>query len=169
MKNLTKIFMAVVAGMLAFSCVTDATEDLGIQLGSGANGAGQTELTLSLEESRTQLGAEADGVYPLYWSEGDCISVNGVTSEALTAEQAGQAAATFTVNVVADNYNITYPATAAGQVLFAEEQLHTANNTFGNGVTTMPWACHSFNNCVLAFSHMLLLLLFSHSVMSDSL
>ena len=32
MKNLTKIFMAVVAGMFAFSCVTDTTEDLGVKL-----------------------------------------------------------------------------------------------------------------------------------------
>ncbi len=137
MKTISKIFMAL-AVLVAYSCATDLTDDLGVQLGSGA---GQTTITLSLEESRTQLGAEADGVYPLYWSEGDCISVNGVTSEALTAEQAGQAAATFTVNVVADNYNITYPATADGQVLFAENQLHTTNNTFGNGVSTMYATC----------------------------
>ena len=38
MKNLTKIFMAV-AALVAVSCTTDATEDLGVQLG---NGAGQT-------------------------------------------------------------------------------------------------------------------------------
>ncbi len=35
MKNLTKIFMAVVAGMFAFSCVTDTTDDLGIEVGKG--------------------------------------------------------------------------------------------------------------------------------------
>ena len=35
MKKFTKIFMAVVAGMFAFSCVTDATEDLGTEVGKG--------------------------------------------------------------------------------------------------------------------------------------
>ena len=80
MKNLIKIFVAVVA-LFAYACVTDTTEDLGVKL------EGQTtEITLSLEESRTHLGEKADGIYPLYWSEGDAIAVNGVASKALTAE-----------------------------------------------------------------------------------
>ena len=76
MKNLTKIFMAV-AALFAVSCTTDVTEDLGVQLGSGE---GQTIISLSLEASRTQLGEKVDGLYPLYWSEGDKISVNGIVS-----------------------------------------------------------------------------------------
>ena len=131
MKNLTKIFLAVVA-LFAYACVTDTTEDLGVKLG------GQTEITLSLEESRTQLGAKAEGVYPLFWSEGDAISVNGVASTALTAQQAGASAATFTIDgTVAAPYCIAYPAAPAGQVLFAENQVHAGNGTFGNGVSTM--------------------------------
>ena len=89
MKNLTKIFLAVAVAMFAFSCVTDTTEDLGIKV----EGQGVTELTLSLEESRTHLGEKAEGVYPLYWSEGDAIAVNGVVSAPLTA--GGSATATF--------------------------------------------------------------------------
>ena len=90
MKNLTKLFVAV-AALFAFSCVTDATEDLGVNVG------GQTTLTLSLEDaSKTQLGEKVDGVYHLYWSEGDQISVNGVPSVALTA--GGSAEATFSFN-----------------------------------------------------------------------
>ena len=56
MKNLTKIFVAVAALFVGFACTTDVTEDLGVNLG------GQTTLTISLEESRTQLGAEVDGI-----------------------------------------------------------------------------------------------------------
>ena len=93
MKTSTKLFLAVAVGMFALSCVTDATSDLGVKLGGGQ----VTEFSISLEESRTQLGEEVDGFYPLYWSEGDAISVNGVSSAALTASQAGAAAATFTV------------------------------------------------------------------------
>ena len=88
MKNFTKIFMAIVA-LMAFSCTTDTTEDLSVP---GAN-EGLTSITLSLEEARTQLGDEVDGIYPLLWSEGDQISVNGIASGALAADGAGFAAA----------------------------------------------------------------------------
>ena len=131
MKNLAKIFVAVVA-LFAYSCATDTTEDLGVKFG------GQTEITLSLEESRTQLGAKAEGVYPLYWSEGDAIAVNGVASAALTAEQAGSDKATFAVDgALTAPYCIAYPAAPAGQVLFAENQTHVGNTTFGSGISTM--------------------------------
>ena len=132
MKTLSKLLVAVVA-LFAYACVTDTTNDLGVKLDGQT-----TEITLSLEESRTQLGDEVDGVYPLYWSEGDAISVNGVASAALTAAQAGGAAATFTVSgSLAAPYAIAYPAAEAGQVLFAENQNHVGNSTFGNGVSTM--------------------------------
>ena len=66
MRNFTKIFMAVVA-LVAVSCTTDTTEDLGVKFDK----QNLTEITLSLEESRTQLGEKAGEVYPLLWSEGD--------------------------------------------------------------------------------------------------
>ena len=111
MKNLTKIFMAVVVAMFAFACVTDTTEDLGIEVGKGG---GNTQITLSLEESRTQLGEKADGLYPVYWSEGDAIAVNGAISAPLAAEAAGQPSATFQINGdVAYPYCVVYPAPEA--------------------------------------------------------
>jgi hypothetical protein len=135
MKNLTKIFMAILA-LMAFSCTTDTTETL-VNQGVG----NLTTITLSLEQARTQLGDEVGGFYPLLWSEGDQISVNGVASEPLSAAQAGKATASFSVAVEAENYTIAYPAAGEGQVLFAENQVHTANNTFGSGVTTMYAKC----------------------------
>ena len=133
MKNLTKIFMAVAVAMLSFACATDLTDDLGVKLG----GEGQTTITISLEESRTQLGEKnADGLYPLYWSEGDAISVNGVASVAQISPE-NPAHATFAV-AEADKYEVAYPAAPAGQVLFAEKQNHVvAGNTFESGVSTM--------------------------------
>ena len=130
MKNLTKIFLAVAILATSFACTTDATEDLGVKVG------GQTTLTLSLEESRTQLGAKAGEVYPLYWSAGDKISVNGVESAEVEVG-ANSAVATFTLpGTLATPYCIAYPAAAEGQVLFAEQQSY-AEGTFANGVSTM--------------------------------
>ena len=111
MKNLTKIFMAVVAGMLAFSCVTDTTEDLGVKL-EGVQ-KGQTTLSISLPEpTKTQLGEKVDNLYPLYWSVGDAISVNGVASTPLSEGQAGTSSATFEIGSedLAYPYCVVYPA-----------------------------------------------------------
>lgn len=130
MKTLTKLFVAVAALAVGFACTTDITNDLGAAVG------GQTEITISLEESRTQLGAEADGIYPVMWSEGDAISVNGTPSKSITIANGGKVA-TFTFDgVVNYPYNIAYPAAAEGKVLFAAKQSHT-ESTFANGAATM--------------------------------
>ena len=148
MKNLAKIFTAVVAGMFAFACATDTTEDLGVQVGNGANEA-TIELSLSLEESRTQLGEKVDGLYPLYWSEGDKISVNGVESGEAVINQNNPASATFAV-AEATTYAVAYPAAPAGKVLFAEKQSHVAaGNTFASGVSTMYGYGESASNIQL--------------------
>ena len=133
MKNLTKIFISAAILFAGFACTTDATEDLDIQVG---NGVGQTEFVLSLEESRTQLGEKAGDLYPLYWSNGDKISVNGVESNEVTLN--GQSSvATFTVSgTLATPYCIAYPATTEGNVVFADQQTYT-EGTIANGASTM--------------------------------
>ena len=141
MKNLAKIFMAVAVAMFAFSCVNDATEDTVVKVG------GKTTLTLSLENTRTQLGEAADGVYPITWAadgvypitwaEGDQITVNGETSEPLAAADADTANAVFTFNAeLAAPYCVAYPAAEANQVVFAAEQEYV-DGTFANGAATM--------------------------------
>ena len=151
MKNLTKIFFAVVAGMFAFSCVQDTTEDLGVKIeGQG----GVYEVAISLEEAtKTQLGEKTDeGLYPLYWSEGDAIAINGIVSNPLTA--GGSADATFTFSQpVAAPFCVVYPAPTAATVedevveepaapvtvfpvTFAATQPYTAG-TFASGVAPM--------------------------------
>ena len=109
MKTFSKFFLAVVA-LFAYACVTDTTEDLGVKVGGG-----QTEITLSLEESRTHIAGKEGESYPLYWSEGDKIAVNGVASQPLAQDAHGKASATFVVaGEVAYPHNIVYPAPAEG-------------------------------------------------------
>ena len=140
MKNLTKIFLAVAVAMLAFSCVTDTTEDLGIAH------EGKAVVVASLEQARTQLGEKADGHYPLYWSEGDAIAVNGIASTTLQGVSANTTNATFSFNSEL-NYPLcaVYPAPAEGVVAeaegaqvvtFAAVQPYTVG-TFAPGVAPM--------------------------------
>ena len=129
MKNLTKIFVAVAVLFTSFACTTDTTEDLGVKVG------GQTEVVLSLEESRTQLGEKAGEVYPLYWSAGDQISINGVASAALT--EGGNAAATFVLDGLLNYpYSVVYPASTENKVTFLAEQTYTPG-TFCAGAAPM--------------------------------
>ncbi len=142
MKNLTKIFVAVALLFTSFACTTDATSDLGVAV------EGQTQIVLSLEQSRTQLGEKAGEVYPLYWSDGDKISVNGVESNALSTS-GNSAVATFTVpGTLNAPYCIAYPAAPAGQVLFADVQSY-AEGTFASGVSTMYAYSESNGGAVL--------------------
>ena len=145
MKNLTKILLAVAVLFSNFACTTDVTEDLGVKVD------GQTTITLSLEESRTQLGEKAGDLYPLYWSEGDKISVNGVES-AEAAIGDNSAVATFTVSgTLSTPYCIAYPAAAEGEVLFAEQQSYT-EGTIANGSSTMYG--YSANGGGVALQHL---------------
>ncbi len=135
MKNLTKIFMAVAALFVAFACTTDVTDDLDVQYAGTVEG--QTVISLSLEESRTQLGEKAGELYPLYWSEGDKISVNGAESGEAQISAENGAVASFAVSASAP-YCIAYPAAPSGQVVFADKQNHVVSgDTFESGVSTM--------------------------------
>ena len=140
MKNLMKIFTMVMAGMFAFSCVTDSTEEIGVDLGNN----GQTTFTISLEETKTQLGEkDADGKYPLYWCEGDQIAINGVASQALGANFDGASTATFQFgDVLTAPYCVVYPAAeGAGEgttypINFLAEQPYT-KGTFASGAAPL--------------------------------
>ena len=143
MTNFTKLFVAVAALLVGIACTTDTTENLGVAVG------GHTEIALSLESSRTQLGEKVDNVYPLYWSEGDKISVNGVVSEALEASADGNESAVFTLNGnVAYPYNIVSPAaegisavtSGCQAVVFPATQSYVANNVDGNAVVMYGYA-----------------------------
>ena len=142
MKNFTKIFVAVAFLFASFACTTDVTEDLGVKVG------GQNEVVLSLEASRTQLGEKAGDIYPLYWSEGDKISINGIESNAIGAENAGAVAAKFTIDgVLSYPYNVVYPAASANEVTFLAKQSYT-EGSFAQGAAPMYGYAESANSAI---------------------
>ena len=109
MTKISKLLLAVVA-LFAYSCATDTTGDVGIELDGQ-----QTTIALSLEESRTHIAGKEGETYPLYWSEGDKIAVNGVASQPLNQSAHGASAATFTIDGEVDfPRSIVYPAPGEG-------------------------------------------------------
>lgn len=117
MKRLSKLLVAAVA-LFAYACATDTTEDLGINLNGG-----KSEISLSLDGTRVHIDGKVGDEYPLFWSEGDKIAVNGIASQPLAAEAHGQTSATFTIDgTVEYPYNIVYPAPAEGAVAATEGQ-----------------------------------------------
>ena len=75
-----KIFAVLgLAAVTMGSCTTDISEDV-------TNARGTTELTAALEGTRTHLGDKDGntGLYKVYWSNGDCIAVNGRQNAALS-------------------------------------------------------------------------------------
>lgn len=120
MNRIVKFFFSV-AALFAASCATDATEDFAIQLGGE-----HTAITLSLENSRTHIAGKVGEEYPLYWSAGDKIAVNGVASQPLGEAAHGKQRASFVVDGVVDYpRNIVYPAPAEGVVAAEGKQVVT--------------------------------------------
>ena len=130
-----------VAALFAVSCTTDTTEDLGVDFGEV-----KTTVALSLEASRTQLGEKAEGLYPLYWSEGDKIAINGVASAPAQIDAANKANAMFSFAESLERpFHVVYPAPAEGvvaatkglyPVTFPASQSYTAG-TFESGTAPM--------------------------------
>jgi len=126
---------ALIPIMVLIGCQNDmATEDI--------HYPGKTTISISLAESRTSLGEKSGDVYPTYWTTGDCISVNGIKSNAVLIDAENASRATFEVDGVLEYpYAITYPHTASStkespKVVFATEQ-HYTEGSFDNGSAPM--------------------------------
>ena len=130
--------MAVVLLAGVTSCVQDTTEDAvgGLKLTQKVT---ITMSNVASPDVKTALGEkDAEGKYPLYWSNGDQVSINGVASNKLALEENAQSAkALFEVEGVSAPFKVSYPATKnAGEVLFAAKQTHT-EGTFSAGAAPM--------------------------------
>ena len=131
-----KIFIGLTSILATISCITYTTED--VRLNEQQSFVTESSITLSLESSRTQLGNKVGEGYPLYWSQGDKISANGVESAEAVIDTEDPSSATFNFGVeLSDKLHIAYPAAPEGKVIFAADQRHNNNSSFGNGVSTM--------------------------------
>jgi hypothetical protein len=122
----TLLFAMTLCGLLACSKEAPTEEFLSIEAG------------LPAQTSKTSLGTKTGSSWPLLWSEGDCLFLNGVSSSALTSAQAGGAMATFKFAGVggATVWNYTYCGLEGSDctVVFPSSQSSSTGNISGNSL-----------------------------------
>lgn len=137
MNRLTKFLMAFAAlGLVA--CTTDATDDQAVTLPDSWGGdLVKHTLDVSLDiDTKLALGDKtAEGKYPVKWTEGDILGVNGIASSGAVVMPDNPSVASFEFYAAADTvqYHVVYPYVegAVGSrpyysvVSFAAEQYYT--------------------------------------------
>lgn len=131
-----------------------------------ATGDGETiTVTLSVPESedtKTTLGAKDGDTYPVLWSAGDVITLNGTAATEFTpASGNATATAKFKLATLASPYNFLYRGVAgsSNQVTFPANQSYVAN---GFDPAAMPmYASLAARTDNVTFSHVASLLKFS--------
>lgn len=117
---------------------------------------GDAKLHLTLPQTRTMLGGKEGDVYPLYWSEGDRILVNGVLSEEVDIDANNRSSATFEVGgTLTYPYNITYPSSSAASltkpvVEFLSEQSYTEGSFAVGSAPMCGYIAKQGNGCTLS-------------------
>ena len=125
-KNILKsVFLLAIIGGFSAAC---AVEPVPSQPEENPT-ATCLELCASLPDvqTKTSLGAEPD--FNVLWSEGDQISINGVSSNAVAEEDHGKTEVRFRVDGVSAPYKVLYPATTSTNVItLPATQSYVANN-----------------------------------------
>ena len=103
------VFAVAALSMLFLACQEFSTDEIYKE--------GVTVLTVELpstEKPRTELGEKVDGNYPVYWSQGDKIVVNGILSEEVQIDSDNPRRATYEVRsgVLEYPFLVTYPYAA---------------------------------------------------------
>ena len=140
---MTRLFFVFASFALLMSgCVADNTAEPSVGLEPS------TTLTLSIAPSRTTIGNKVEDTYPAYWSEGDCIAINGACSQEAVIDLEDKSRAQFTFEPgVSHPYVVTYPyvagtTTSSPKVVFAAEQNYVAGGTESN---ILPMCGYSAN------------------------
>ena len=150
------LFITVIIASLlcAVGCTTDTTDSTAYPSEDG----GVTSIAISLERSRIALGEKENGTYPVAWSEGDKIVVNGILSEEVEINSDDRSRAIFMVNgSLSTPYRITYPYcsnSTAGtpKVVVPAEQAYT-EGTFAPESTPMCGYAEK-KNSTIALKHL---------------
>ncbi len=114
-----KTFIIGISVVLAFLACTKQTQQPAVE---------ELVLEVSMPETltKTVLGPKAAGVYPVLWSVGDYITVNGVPSKPLTALEAGATTAVFHFSEpIKTPYHVQYGGEVPSSQQYAEGNIRS--------------------------------------------
>lgn len=107
------IFYIIAAAAVLAACTKEAMEPVEKLTGRTVIYAGTPEPATG--DSRTEMGDKSGNSYPTWWSVGDCISINGCSSQPLASEDIGSDArmARFDIDGIIDApFEAVYPLSA---------------------------------------------------------
>ena len=150
-----RYFYLFAAAMLLVGCAKEVAEPIEIENGQGSS---VTYLSVNLSQgTKTHMDSEKDegGKHKIYWSDGDQLAVNGVSSEALVDVPDNARSATFTFNGLLNTpYKLLYPASFykdATHISMPAVQSYRAGG-FAEGM--FPMAGYSANGLSLNINHL---------------
>ena len=144
------LFTVATLALLMIGCTTDINDK------NIAAGGSVTELTIFTQPTRTSLGSKVDDTYPVYWSEGDRIVINGTLSEEAILDGENCTEAKFKVEATNYPLNIVYPYTStttadAPKVVIPTEQ-HYTEGTFAVG--SAPMCGYATSSATVTMKHL---------------
>lgn len=125
----------------------------------GPENPGTTVLSVSISSDATRTYMEPDanqaGEHQVFWSDGDCLSLNGTASNPLSGISPGTTSANFTFpGVLTPPYSILYPAgfwKDADTITLPAEQTYAAGS-FAAGAE--PLAGYTADGSTVSISHL---------------
>lgn len=128
-KEMKKYLLCCLLVLCATACHKDVISENVLSIAAG----------LPSQVTKTALGPKSGSSWPLLWSEGDCLYLNGVSSSLLSASEAGGATATFKFSGIggASVWNYTYCGVAGSDctVVFPSTQSCSDGNI---ALNTLP-------------------------------
>ena len=166
MKKIYILISVFALAVLALGCSKEVDVQDELQPEAVNDGLEETiTVTLSVPETpetKTTLGAKDGSSYPVYWSAGDVITLNGTAASEFTpASGNATATAKFKVTGLSTPYNFLYLGVAgqSNQVTFPANQAYVAD---GFDPAAMPmYASLAARTDNVTFSHVASLLRFS--------
>ena len=134
--------------ILAAACTVEGPENSGTTVLS---------VEISPDATKTYMAPDANpsGEHQVYWSDGDCLSLNGTASNPLTGIGQGTTSANFTFpGVLNPPYSILYPASFwknASTITLPAEQTYAAGS-FAAGAE--PLAGYTADGSTVSVSHL---------------
>ena len=170
MKKLYTVFSVIALTFLAAGCAKeiDSPESLREDIITVDETTGESIITVQLAvpdcpDTKTTLGSKSGSSYPVYWSAGDVITLNGTAASSFTPAS-GNATATAKfgkINNLSSPYNFLYCGVGGqpNKVTFPASQAYVAG---GFDPAAMPmYASVTDLNSTITFSHVGALLKFS--------